>query len=70
MPYDKDEFRDLITENGGAVIDFVGRENQKTKNVFLISDNYARTVKYIYALAAGIPCVSYKWIEDSIKIVS
>jgi len=69
VPYDKDEYRELITTHGGLVLDQVGRETNKGKSVFLISDNFARTVKYIYALAAGTPCVSYRWIEACIQAV-
>ena len=64
--FSKEEYRDLIRKHGGEVVDLVGRENRKRK-VFLISDEYARTVKYIYALAAGLPCVSHKWIEDCVR---
>ncbi|ODM94601.1 Tumor suppressor p53-binding protein 1 [Orchesella cincta] len=60
LPYDKDEFRELIENSGGEVIDAVGEEADK--NVFLISDSFARTVKYIYCLAGSIPCVSHTWI--------
>lgn len=69
MPYDKDEYRRLIETKGGTVVDSVGDEARNRQNVFLISDNYARTVKYIYALAAGIPCLSYNWITKCINEV-
>ncbi|CAG7703131.1 unnamed protein product [Allacma fusca] len=61
LPYDKDEYKDSIETRGGKVVESVGREKGR-ENVFLISDSHARTVKYIYCLAAGIPCVSHQWI--------
>lgn len=69
IPYDKDEYRDLIESQGGTVIDFVGKEKGKDK-IFLVPDNYARTVKYIYCLAGSIPCVSHKWIAKCLEDVS
>ncbi|CAL8088389.1 unnamed protein product [Orchesella dallaii] len=60
LAYDKDEFRELIESSGGEVVDAVGDESDK--NVFLISDSYARTVKYIYCLAGSIACVSHTWV--------
>jgi hypothetical protein len=70
VPYDKDEYRELIEQNGGLMIDSVGKEKENKKDkVFLISDNYARTVKYIYCLAASIPCVSYRWIQRCLEKV-
>lgn len=50
-------------------MDIVGEEEGKEKT-FLVSDNYARTVKYIYSLAGSIPCVSHKWIQECISNVS
>lgn len=71
VPYDKDEYRDLIEHKGGEVVDTVGKEDRNKKDkIFLISDNYARTVKYIYCLAACIPCVSHKWVQECILQVS
>jgi len=60
----------MIETGGGSVLDGVGSEGRRRKKVFLISDNFARTVKYIYALAAGIPCLSFNWITESIRHVS
>jgi hypothetical protein len=52
-------------------VEGVGDEAHNRQNVFLISDNYARTVKYIYALAGGIPCLSYNWISECLlKVIS
>ncbi|XP_021967589.1 protein hsr-9 [Folsomia candida] len=66
VPYDKDEYRDLIEKKGGKIVDVVGAEND-TESIFLVSDNFARTVKYIYSLAASIPCVSHKWVQECIS---
>lgn len=33
----------------------------------VIADKYSRRVKFLQALALGIPCLSGKWIEDCIK---
>ena len=68
LPYDKDEYRESIETRGGKVVDVVGKEHGKD-NVFLISDSHARTVKYIYCLAAGIPCVSHLWLGECLKTV-
>lgn len=67
-PYDKDELRECIENAGGEILDSVGDEGKD--NVFLISDSYARTVKYIYCLAAGIPCVSHAWVKNCLSGVS
>jgi hypothetical protein len=71
LSYDKDECRDTIENNGGRIIDKVGNESKGSKHpLYLISDSFARTVKFIYCVAAGIPCLSYKWIEECNKLVS
>jgi hypothetical protein len=35
----------------------------------LIADKPRRTMKYLLALAAGVPCVKYNWIQDCEKEV-
>ena len=35
----------------------------------VIADEYSRKVKYLQALALGIPCLATKWIESCIKQV-
>ena len=71
LPYDKDECRDLIENGGGRIIDVVGNELKGAKHpMYLISDSFARTVKFIYCVASGIPCVSYKWVVECAKQVS
>ena len=36
--------------------------------MYVISDNYCRTMNYFKALAAGVKCVSHQWIDDSISM--
>ncbi|KAK7491712.1 hypothetical protein BaRGS_00016968 [Batillaria attramentaria] len=40
-------------------------EVKSLKNVFILSDTFHRTVKYLQALAANLPTVSHMWIIDS-----
>src|SRR4051812_13343067 len=34
-------------------------------NIFLLAPKSLRTLKYLFALATGIPCVHYRWVLDS-----
>ena len=36
---------------------------------YVLSDAYCRTQKYMMALALGLPCVAYGWIQECIDKV-
>lgn len=55
-----------IMSYGGEVIDkIMDFHRRKVKNKsFLIAYDFCRSTKYFYALAEGIPRISYRWIEE------
>ncbi|XP_071167945.1 TP53-binding protein 1-like [Mytilus edulis] len=68
VPFDKDFLKSQITREGGIILDKINSSFLQNKSsVFLISNSYVRTVKYFQALAAGYPCVSHRWILDSVS---
>lgn len=53
-------------ETTRANISWTGGED--VQEVLLIADSPTDTQKYLIALALGIPCVSYKWVSDTLKL--
>jgi hypothetical protein len=41
---------------------------QSPEALFLIADRTNRTVKYMTALATGIPCIHKSWIESGVRL--
>ncbi|XP_063431720.1 TP53-binding protein 1-like [Mytilus trossulus] len=68
VPFDKDFLKSQITREGGIILHTINNSFlQNNSSMFLISNSYVRTVKYFQALAAGYPCVSHRWIIDSVS---
>ncbi|CAC5395000.1 TP53BP1 [Mytilus coruscus] len=67
VPFDKEFLKSQITKEGGIILDKINCSFLQNKaSLFLISNSYVRTVKYFQTLAAGYPCVSHRWIIDSV----
>lgn len=52
--------------------DFKVRPNPGYNKVFLLADGYNQKPKYLLALALGIPCVSFDWLqalEENVRIL-
>jgi len=65
--FDRAAVEETIKANGGTVVpekSLVIREGVKT---FCVADEPARTKKYLVALAAAIPCVSYTFIDHAVE---
>lgn len=74
----RNKIRRLIRENGGTVLeqsfqelltdDFeVKPQFQNTIFTALLADRHSRKPKYMEALALGLPCLSGKWLNASLK---
>ncbi|KAG7447903.1 uncharacterized protein BT62DRAFT_741516 [Guyanagaster necrorhizus] len=37
------------------------------ERVFLLADQHSEKPKYLFALALGVPCVRFRWIEESLE---
>ncbi|ESO94457.1 hypothetical protein LOTGIDRAFT_161149 [Lottia gigantea] len=62
-PFNKHQLISLIVEGRGVILNEYDQEKiNQYKCCYLISDSHHRTVKYMQALAAGLPCVSHLWI--------
>lgn len=59
----------MIESRGGVVSEEI-YEGNDASGTFLVADTYYRTHKYLFALAADIPCVHYNWIEKCVESVS
>ncbi|CAF3873229.1 unnamed protein product, partial [Adineta steineri] len=57
---------DSIESHGGKVIEKMPNANRR-ENVYLISDKARKTAKFLDAKKNNIPCVDYKWINESIE---
>lgn len=55
-------FEDLVTEDVR-----VKSHLKELSFAALLADRYSRKIKYMQALALGLPCLSKKWVEASIK---
>lgn len=76
IEYDKEGLQRRIIAHGGTVVDELDPQLQAaalaTKadpRVFVVSDVARKTKKYLVALAAGIPCVSYRWTLECLHQV-
>jgi len=67
--FNKREYRQLIEERGGIVAEEVVdlQALPEDAEAYLIADTSYRTHKYLYALAASIPCVAFIWINKCIE---
>ncbi|KAH7697267.1 Protein HSR-9, partial [Aphelenchoides avenae] len=64
--FNKREFRTLIEQRGGTVIDdFKGLGEHD--EAYLIADTHYRTHKYLSALSLSVPCVHHTWITECIE---
>ncbi|KAL4261295.1 BRCT domain-containing protein [Pleurotus pulmonarius] len=61
--YDRDGRRWVITQ---GEIAWIGNIDQ-TRKVFLVSDECNEKPRYLVAVALGVPCLSFKWVEACIK---
>ena len=65
VPFDEIHLKNQIETQGGFVIpEFDLDMVQTADQSFIISDTFQRTNNYFHFLAAGLPCVSYKWVID------
>jgi len=63
--FNKREYRTIIGERGGTVIeDFL--DLKEGELVVLIADTFYRTHKYLSALSLSIPCLSCLWIQECV----
>jgi len=76
VEYDKEGLQRRIVAHGGTVVDELDPQLQAAAlaakanpRVFVVSDVARKTKKYLVALAAGIPCVSYRWILECLHQV-
>ncbi|XP_041465764.1 TP53-binding protein 1-like isoform X1 [Lytechinus variegatus] len=64
VPFNKDYSRRQIEAGGGVVFKDIEKSQRTEFKLFVIANTYCRTMKYMYALAANIPCISNLWIRD------
>ncbi|CAG7722342.1 unnamed protein product [Allacma fusca] len=65
----KQEMQKLLQKHGGTELFQVGDEKVKRPGpgrIFLLASSHLRTLKYLYCIASGIPCVAQRWIEDCV----
>lgn len=63
--FNKREFKSMIESRGGFVAEDINQFDNSS-DTFLVADTYYRTHKYLYALAADIPCVHFNWIKKCV----
>ncbi|XP_039265801.2 uncharacterized protein LOC120341376 [Styela clava] len=64
--YDREVLKKQINAGDGVVVkDFTQLMSCDRSELYVVSDNFCRTMNYFNALAAGIQCISYIWINDS-----
>ncbi|XP_071845772.1 TP53-binding protein 1-like [Apostichopus japonicus] len=66
-PFNKELAKRQIAAGGGTVLRDLEKAQVFRGKVFLIADTHCRTKKYLLALAAGVPCVSHMWLNESCK---
>ncbi len=74
-PMLREEVCELILRHGGVLEEDIERLHPRDRKstyddvpaVMLISDRTRTTIKYLSALAAGIPCVHHLWIKHCIS---
>ncbi|CCO25995.1 hypothetical protein BN14_00009 [Rhizoctonia solani AG-1 IB] len=73
-----DEWEELFSIRGredangwyaeGAALHYTGATSwPDVRKVFLLSGRIGTTPKYLMALALGVPCLSYKWVDEFLK---
>jgi hypothetical protein len=66
--FNKEEMIRDITSSGGRVVgDLTDSTIDDHSRCLLVSSGPCRTLKYLQALACGVPCVSYNFVIDSVK---
>ncbi|XP_023238510.1 TP53-binding protein 1-like [Centruroides sculpturatus] len=67
-PFEKSVVQNQIEARGGIVLESIEEiQTVKANQIFLLSNTYLRTIKYIHCLAASIPCISHLWVRDCCK---
>ena len=76
--FNKREYKTLVEELGGVVAEEISELQNLPSGckgthkftqcsivclAFLIADKYYRTHKYLFALAASIPCIHFNWLK-------
>jgi len=59
------EVQESIESHGGKILEKIPNANRRD-NVYLLSDIARKTAKFFDAKKSNIPCVNYKWINESI----
>jgi hypothetical protein len=54
---------DFITSEGGIVLQTLPEDITDTDRVYVLSKGFPRKTLYYNAIASGIPCISFKWID-------
>lgn len=67
-PFEKSHVQTQIEVRGGIVLESIEEiQTVKANQIFLLSNTYLRTIKFIHCLAASIPCISHLWVRDCCK---
>lgn len=75
---ERKETADLVRDQGGVILESTFQdlvsEDMRVRSHFknfsfaaLLADRHSRKPKYMQALAFGLPCLSRKWVEVSVK---
>lgn len=65
--FSRSELRNLISENGGTVLDaFPGSKEVIPKELIVLSDRACETMTFLLAVTYGFPRVNYLWVKDSV----
>jgi hypothetical protein len=70
--FDMQALKETLRQNGGEVLDWpvsVIRRKPGTE-ILLLSNASGSNPPYLFAVASGIQCVYYKWIEASLNEVN
>ncbi|XP_076330503.1 uncharacterized protein LOC143236114 [Tachypleus tridentatus] len=69
VPFNKKYLKEQLEAGGGIILEnFQDTQKTSAKEVFLLSDTYLRTIKYIQCLSAAIPCISHVWVIDCCRV--
>ncbi|CAD5212308.1 unnamed protein product [Bursaphelenchus xylophilus] len=63
--FNKREFKAMIEARGGHVAEEIS-ELPEDAEAYLVADTFYRTHKYLFALAADIPCVHFSWVQQCV----
>lgn len=68
FPFNVEELKKIIEENGGVCIPKLhGRDMKHANKLVCVARSYSASLPFIYSVVVGIPILHYDWIHRSIE---